>query len=339
MSKWKAIKDIFLRKISSLKKRLILEVRFIFIKLLVRLKLLFRNSAGAPTMSKGSNSIIVVAAASEDYAMQLAVMIHSVLQNIKSKRKIVMYVLESRMTKESKARIENSVNHDIFNIVWIAVEDSALRNAKLSHNISIETYYRLLIPMVMPIDVEKIIYLDCDLIVNHDIGDLWDLDVGDKHLLAVPEMGRGALYVSSLYALKHYKKLGLDPHSKFFNAGVLLVNLKNWREDNIVSQLIDYLDKSKDEVLWLDQDALNAVLAGKWAELDPGWNVLTQLFYQYFSWRESPFNKNTYKRLVLSPYIVHFNTQVKPWHKGNNHPYRDLFFYYLDKTTWKGWRP
>ncbi|PHM05919.1 glycosyltransferase [Nostoc sp. 'Peltigera malacea cyanobiont' DB3992] len=74
-----------------------------------------------------------------------------------------------------------------------------------------------------------------------------------------------------------------------------------------------------------DQDALNAILAGKWGELEPGWNQMPYLF-QYSSWQDSPFTEDVFNQLINNPDIIHFSTKDKPWHNSCNHPDKDLFF-------------
>jgi lipopolysaccharide biosynthesis glycosyltransferase len=90
-------------------------------------------------------------------------------------------------------------------------------------------------------------------------------------------------------------------------------------------------------IRWYDQDGLNAILADKWAELDPRWNRTPQI-YSYSSWEDSPFQEAEFRSLISSPYVVHFaTTGRKPWN-DLKYPDGDIFYKYLDMTAWAGWR-
>ncbi|WP_234300704.1 glycosyltransferase [Sphaerospermopsis aphanizomenoides] len=90
-----------------------------------------------------------------------------------------------------------------------------------------------------------------------------------------------------------------------------------------------------------NQDGLNAILAGQWQEIHPSWNQLPRI-YDYSSWQESPYPEDVYEELLHKPYIIHFISSPKPWCAGLQaeckHPKKDLFFQYLDMTSWSGWR-
>jgi len=184
--------------------------------------------------------------------------------------------------------------------------------------------------------MKKVIYLDSDLLVLGDLAQLWDKDITDTFLLAVQDMGEP--YVSSPRALNNFKELGIPAYYKYFNAGVMIINLNRWRAEQISRLALDYLEQNKAIIRWWDQDALNAVLAGNWSELDPRWNQIPHIF-QYPSWKESPFDKNAYERIITDPFIIHFATSSKPWQYDCKHPAKSMFFNYLDKTSWTGWRP
>lgn len=282
--------------------------------------------------------VVIVLAADDNYSMQLSVVIRSTLENFNNRRKLIFYVIDGGIRNSSKRRILKSVSsyQNRIEIRWLEVADRlSNKKLKISGHISIATYFRLLIPELLPQQYEKVIYLDSDLIVNHDIGELWEVEIGENHLLAVQDLG--IPYVSSMYGLINYKELGIPFDCKYFNAGVLVINLKKWRSENVDEKVVDYLEKNRDFVRWWDQDGLNAVLAGCWSELDLKWNQTT-VVHSYSSWEESPFSKEVYEDLIHDPYIIHFAHAEKPWNSRRYHPANELFFQYVDMTAWKGWR-
>lgn len=205
-----------------------------------------------------------------------------------------------------------------------------LNHFKTTKNIPIESYFRLFLPEVLPDNVEQIIYLDGDIIVEGDIEELWNIPIGEHALMAVSEMFHEAHYVSSPLALHTFKKLNIPEKSKYFNAGVLKINIKKWKENNIAKRIIDYLIENKDEVLWHDQDGLNAVLWNDWGELPSEWNVMTALF------REEDFaridmSKETACYIMKNPKIIHYtNSKEKPWKETCTNPLKDRYFFYAN---------
>ena len=271
--------------------------------------------------------------------MPLAVMLTSLVVNFKKYQKARVYVLEAGISLDSRERILKSVNKDGIDIQFINLDTSVLREMKVDGHISLAAYHRLLVEFALPQDLDKVIYLDCDLVVHGDVGDLWDIPVGGKAILAAQEQGEDAAYVSSSSGLSNYRELGLHEHQKYFNSGVLLINLALWRKEHIGTAAIRYAEQNRQHIWCWDQDALNATLANQWGELDPRWNLLTQAFSNS-SWNSGPIkDRMVYDNLINNPYIVHFNTSSKPWLVDIEHPYKNLFFHYLDQTDWKGWRP
>ena len=286
-------------------------------------------------MSTHNKDTVFVACASDrNFVTPLTVMLKSLLVNFNNERKIVIYILTNDPKYFCRNKALRSLQTERAHIRFVHVSDESYRNMKITKNIiTLAAYYRLSIPAVLPKELSKVIYLDSDLIVNTNIGELWDLDVEQNHILAVPEQGKNCLYVSSPFGLLMYKELGIDPSSKQFNTGVMLINLDKWREDNISRKVIEFLEQNKEKVRWWDQDGLNAVLAGKWKEIDHRWNLLTQIFYNP-SWKDGPIkDKKKYEELINHPYIVHFNSPSKPWHWNSKHPYKYLYFYYFNMVV------
>ncbi|QIR37807.1 glycosyltransferase family 8 protein [Tolypothrix sp. PCC 7910] len=283
-------------------------------------------------LNNRSEYIPVVCAADDKYSMPVAVMACSAVANLPSNRKLLLFVIDGGIKENNKQKILNSVDSSRCHIKWLQPSDILLEKMKLSGHISLAAYYRILIPELLSSEFQKVIYLDCDLVLNQNLEQLWQNDIEDKYLLAVQEIKTP--YVSA--ALLNYDKLGIPPDWKYFNSGVLLINLEKWRKDNISTKIIQYVEQNKEYIRFHDQDGLNAVLAGQWGELDPRWNQ-TPFIYEYSSWENSPFNESTFNNVLNNPWIIHFASSFKPW---NAYKYRDkeLFYKYLDMTAWAGWR-
>jgi hypothetical protein len=109
------------------------------------------------------------------------------------------------------------------------------------------------------------------------------------------------------------------------------VNVAAWRRDDVAARALVYLQRYRDRVFFMDQEALNAVLAGQWRHLDPRWN-----------WSATRDRLTPARRASddsARPWILHFSGNLKPWtyrSRGANHA---LYFRYLDLTAWRGRRP
>jgi lipopolysaccharide biosynthesis glycosyltransferase len=117
----------------------------------------------------------------------------------------------------------------------------------------------------------------------------------------------------------------------------MTLDLALWREEGLAHQLVRYLERNAHAIRWWDQDALNAVLAGRWGELDPRWNQIPQFWEP--AGDGDPFPPALRELVIRDPWIVHYSTWSKPWHWGCTHPTRERFFEVLDRTAWAGWRP
>ena len=290
--------------------------------------------------------IIIVCSADEKYAMPLAVMARSAIENLNKYRDIVLYVIDGGISTENREKIIKSLPCQKCKVVFLNAPTILMRDLELAHQycveesiesnkyLSLAAYNRLLIAELLPEVCEKAIYLDCDLIIKGDLEQIWQIDLKENYALAVQDFWINSL--SAPNGLLNYKDLGLDANAKYFNSGVMVINIKKWREDNIFSRSVDYFTKNKHYVRYHDQDILNALLAEKWSEIDPRWNV-TPVIHDYAGWKESPFSEEIYNNLIQDPWIIHFASEKKPWNSRKT-LLKENFFHYVDMTAWSGWR-
>jgi lipopolysaccharide biosynthesis glycosyltransferase len=294
-----------------------------------------------------SVKISVVCACDDKYAMPLAVTIRSALDNLNSDSEIELFVIDGGIKPHNKQKILKSLSGKTCKVKFIPKPISWLKDIEEAYlygksedisnkHISLAAYYRLLIPELLPEQIEKVIYLDCDLLVRGDLYQLWQIDLGDNYLFAVQDMW--IPYISSPEGLSNYQELCIPPTSKYFNSGVLVINLKQWRLDKLSLKAIEYLNQNKKFIRHHDQEILNALCVNQWGELDPKWNVQTFIFiFASEHGKESSFSKEPFANLALNPCIVHYTGATKPW-TGRHVPLEEYFFHYVDMTAWSGWR-
>lgn len=303
-----------------------------------------RPSAASP--------ITLVTAADDGYAMPLAVTVRSALDQLAANRPLHLYVLDGGLTDETKARLETSWNDARLTLAWVRPELDQVRDLVVSDHVNLVTYLRLLMPAVLPASVDRAIYLDADMLVRRDLGALWDEPQGDHAALAVgdvaapyidaavalPNFERCRRHLAAPTPIANYRELGLPAAAKYFNGGLLVVDLDAWRRDRLAERMLACLRDHRRHVLWWDQYALNVVLAGRWCELEPRWNQGAHL-YEYPNWRDSPLDRESFDRLKRDPWIVHFCSPSKPWHYFCRHPFTSDFRRCLRETAWRDWAP
>jgi lipopolysaccharide biosynthesis glycosyltransferase len=297
---------------------------------------------------------IVVLAADENFAMPLAATVRSALDNLSAGRRLRLFVLDGGLNDATKERLQQSWPGERCQLSWVDVDPTKVSDLPITgdKHLNHVCYYRILMPWLVPSDIRQAIYLDSDMIVCSDLGRLWDAGLNGFTCRAVQDCAvpfidpRVALanyhrcwrHLGSSDPVANYRELGLDPRAPYFNSGLLFVNLPAWRSADLTSRLLACLEQNRPYVRWSDQYALNVVLTKCWGELDLRWNQGSNIF-SYPSWSQSPFDRQTFEQLRDDPYIVHFTTRYKPWLVTCLHPLRKLFFEYVDRTAWSGWRP
>jgi lipopolysaccharide biosynthesis glycosyltransferase len=295
-----------------------------------------------------NNSIVVVCAADNNYAMPLTVAALSALENLSRDYKMQLFLIDGEISNSNKQKIRQSLDSNRCQIKFIPRPDRYLSevqdvlkslrsktpNEQQHIAVSLAPYYRLFLAKLLPPEIERAIYLDCDLVVKDDLKELWVQDFKDNYVLAVQDMW--VPYVSSVAGVP-YDKLGISANSKYFNSGVLVINIKKWRSDDITTKAIEYLKTYQQDIRAHDQDVLNGLFAGHWGEIEPRWNLTPAIIDLFPSWQESPFSEEVYRRLIDNPSIIHFATSRKPWNSRHT-LFKEAFFEYVDRTAWSGWR-
>jgi lipopolysaccharide biosynthesis glycosyltransferase len=174
-------------------------------------------------------------------------------------------------------------------------------------------YYRLFFPSLVPPSVKRLLYLDTDTIVCKDLTPVFEMDLEHYPL--------GAVYDNYV---KIQPLLGIHCEGEYFNSGVLLMDLDKWRAQKISEQAIAYLLKYPENIRFVDQCALNAVLKNNWKKMPYQCNFMYSLIPEGLSKKELlGFSKDVY--------LVHFTLQ-RPWNMLCRNRFRDLYFFYLAKS-------
>jgi lipopolysaccharide biosynthesis glycosyltransferase len=282
--------------------------------------------------------LTLVCCSDQNFAMPMAVLLCSVAANISPPWRIRMCVIDGGMDPATLEHLRKTVGR--FGNARLEIFQGDLQvggNLTIDDCVNQSCYLRLLIGNVLPPDIEKVIYLDCDMIVESDLSQLWRQKFGGAVVMAVRDFGYPTLK-RGLPQTAHV--LDIDGDAPYFNSGVMVVDLKRWREEQVAEHVFDYTRRFGDTVHLGDQDGLNAVLWNRWKPIDLAWNVQVGALNYLLSLQPLEDSKELLVRgdeLLAHPRILHFVSNHKPWHGGRYKPVRGRFIHYLHQSRWFGY--
>ena len=283
------------------------------------------NERARPSAGDRESTVVLSCAVDGSWALPLAVMLRSADTHLAPGRHLVAHVIDGGLSETDRVRVQRSLGPRT-QIKWHAADRSKLSRVPLWGHVSPSTYDRLTIGRILPSDVSRILWLDCDLLVLDDLSVLFDAEMKGAWALAVPDPL--VRVVSSRFGVKEYRALGLAPSTAYFNAGVMVVDLDAWRREQVEERALDYLHRYAAQVFFHEQEALNVILARRWNPLAPTWN-----------WSTHPFHAPTERLRGAMPSILHFTGARKPWIRGGAGPWYARYVQHLDATDWRGERP
>ncbi len=254
------------------------------------------------------NIINICLSCDDNYAEHAGVVIASTLSNAKSTDDLVFYILDGGISDKHKQEILSLKNIKSCEINFVKINDNCFdnyKNVKSHQYVTLATYYRLKLPTLLP-QVSRIIYLDCDVVVQTSLFDLFNVDLKGYPIAGVHDI----------------KKHLVKANPTYINAGMLVVDLNRGVELNLEQKFLEYTKNHIDTIKVGDQEIINEICKGNILILDDEWNVQSSNFT----------NRSSYTKY---PKIIHFTAKKKPWHYGSFSIHRDLYFKYLQLTPWK----
>lgn len=283
-------------------------------------------------MIKKSDMIEIALCTDNNYAMPAGVMIYSILRN--HGKAAFHVIVPSDFSQDNKNKLRDITDTFGAELSFISISDYDFSGFPVGQDdqpehISIAAYYRLFLTELLPETIDKVMYLDCDLICQASLQEFWDTDLTGCPLACVQDI--------PFSGISEAIRLGYDEKLGYFNSGVLLINLKYWRQNNVLDGFIDFISTRRNLVRYHDQDVLNCVFMGKVRFVHPKFNAQDRLFHQH-NMGALPYPDNEVAEARQNPAIVHFTYKNKPWILGNRHPYQSNFIEYKKMTPWKDTR-
>lgn len=273
----------------------------------------------------------IVCSLDNNYVMPTGIMICSLCENNKGE-KIVFHLLSADISEDNKNRLRTLVAkyHHELNFYHIDDKDFAdfpINRPGQRHIHSLATYYRLFLGKILPDTVQKVLYLDGDIIVRHSLKTLWNTDIENYAVAAVPDMDNNKI--------RPYERLHYSSAKGYFNAGVLLINIKYWREHNVLDKFYELVRTHPERLRCHDQDILNYIFRDRKLRLNVTYNFQQPFLYKAQYLEMSSDIINEINKVICDPVIIHYIMSEKPWFKDCSHPYKSEFKKYQALTEWR----
>jgi len=255
----------------------------------------------------------VACSVTENYAMPLCGMLSSFFKHHHDVP-VNLHVFTGTISRKSEARLEQFIRKHGADYHQHTIPQDRFQDLQLHRkHFAKAVFYRFLIPDLVK-DTDRILYLDVDLLIRRSLLPLFQTDVGDLPIAAVPDA----------WPSYDCKRLGIPEHLNYFNAGVMVMNLPVWRRDGIAASAIDFLLRHngiEEKCRYADQDGLNAVLPGRWRILPEDWNF--NIYHCSQDLKTMPENRRNILR--SGPSIVHYADHRKPWLRNYGLPFQQEF--------------
>jgi lipopolysaccharide biosynthesis glycosyltransferase len=252
----------------------------------------------------------------EKYEQHFGVAVTSLLLN-HLHESLTIHILTNITSSEFPKKIHQLKNKfKKSEFVVYEVDNQQVANLKGSFHLSLAACYRLLVDSYLPKHLNKVLYLDSDLVVNASLVELYNYDISDYVVAAYCGEGK---------AIDTKKRIGMNG-DYYFNSGVMLINLETWRNLNVGEKCIEFIRDYPEIAILLDQDALNKVIDGRCLQIDKKWNSLVNLYSGTSQANEESL-------------VIHFIGSLKPWHSWCIRKEKNIYWSYLKKSPWSNSAP
>ncbi|RPD51605.1 glycosyltransferase family 8 protein [Paracnuella aquatica] len=266
-------------------------------------------------METQDKQIHLALAFDQNFITPFYVLLTSIFENNKESN-FALHTIASGVDAAELNEIAAFVQQNNSQIHYYTIDASQVDNFVIPENshFSPATYYRLFFPALVPKHIEKLLYIDTDTIVIGKLSQLYNTDISQYPVAAVLDE-----------VMPARPELGIPKDGQCFNAGILLMNLPQWRSQRVSERAIAFLNEFPEKIQWVDQDALNAILIGNWYHLPTRYNLT---FYNI----PKKLKKKDIAAFLEDKVIIHYTTQHKPWILGCANRLRFLYEEYFDKS-------
>lgn len=250
------------------------------------------------------------------YLPQLIVLLKSIFSNNPNKH-LEVYIISKDLSQTDITKIQKKFSNEAINITLLNFDEKLLVGSPTSKRYPLEIYYRLFAAQVLPKEVDKILYLDPDIVVINKLDELYNLDFEDNYFI-------GATHVRRLLRKFNEIRVNAPKNSPYINTGVMMMNINKLREEQDVSKVYEYINKHKRKFTLPDQDILCGLYGDKVKLIDQYKYNLSDRMIRLYNLRARP--KITIDWVKDNTVIIHYCGRNKPW-KKKYHGILDEFYH------------
>ncbi len=267
--------------------------------------------------------------ADENFAMPFGVCLTSIFESNKNES-LTVHVITQGFSDKTLSRIRKTEQKyaRIDAVKIYKIDDGIFAQYPLSTQFPKSIYFRYLYAKLLPESIERILYIDCDTVVLSSLRNIWDTYISDNVLFGAVEDRNGD---DILIRNRIGRWDGF-----YFNSGVLLINLAEWRRMDAFKIFADFIRDNREVCLYPDQDAINAAFPDKFKRLPFEYNFHMSFVAPFDTFRLHLSKKVELLQASKNLCIVHFAAELKPWYKDSQHPLIFLWLYFLNKSEWHG---
>lgn len=259
--------------------------------------------------TKDGKRMNVLIAINDAYCISALVMLNSFFKNNDGKHSI--HLINSNLSLDNKNKIQSFVTKNSSELKVYNLSSDTFSEMPLNNHFTKEIYYRLLVQDIVSKEIDRILWLDADIVVNGNLSEFYFTDFNDNMIVAC----------KAVSDTENINRLTLKKDTIYFNSGVILFNLTKIRKYVNYSVVFNLLEEKKDILLWPDQDALNILYEGK--------IVIENYCIYNMQVRNELIDRNSYNTLRNNSKIIHYVTADKPWNSHYRNMISNLYIKYL----------
>ncbi len=260
----------------------------------------------------------------ERYSMPCGVCLTSIFENNKDVE-IAITILTNYLSLKTKKKMKETADRYGQKLRIIEINDSIFDTYPVTEQFQKSIYYRFLFPDLLT-DCDKLLYLDVDTIIIKGLQSLYDTDISNYLC--------GVVIDSACDDIRQINRVSV--HGDYFNSGVLLMNLHEWRKQNVARRCMEYLKEFPEKCVYPDQDALNVILDGALIFLPIEYNLQEHFLVEKNELLLRETRWNQIESAIMRTAIIHFSGDLKPWHWECSHPFSSVFDKYKKMSAWSG---
>lgn len=279
-------------------------------------------------------SLHIVLSSDQNYLPFLGVTIVSILENNREFKEITIHILATEIASIEQKKLIDFVESQNRKCIIYDLSNIAERLGDLKvETFALSAYSRLFISEILPEDIDKVLYLDCDSLVLKSFKELWNIDLKNFIVAGVEDM----------VDVQNKIAINIPESARYINSGMMLLNIKRIRDEKWMLKIKEFMMEFNGEIPYADQGVINAMFYNNALILHPKYNCMTPFFLMNSNELQLLYKLDFYysdkelSEAIEEPIFIHFTESfvTRPWVKKSKHPLAKKYLQYLMMTPWR----